>query len=69
MDSCPVHTSEPQTDEQLIEGARTGDRASLERLLERHERRVYRFGLKMCRDPEAAKDVLQETLIAAARTV
>ena len=23
----------------------------------------------MCRDPEAAKDVLQETLIAAARTV
>jgi len=58
-----------QTDEQLVDGARSGDRASLERLLERHERRVYRFGLKMCRDPEAAKDVLQETLIAAARTV
>jgi RNA polymerase sigma-70 factor (ECF subfamily) len=45
-----------QTDEQLVDGARSGDRASLERLLERHERRVYRFGLKMCRDPEAAKD-------------
>jgi RNA polymerase sigma-70 factor (ECF subfamily) len=58
-----------QTDEQLVDGARAGDRTSLERLLERHERRVYRFGLKMCRDPEAAKDVLQETLIAAARTV
>jgi RNA polymerase sigma-70 factor (ECF subfamily) len=58
-----------QTDEQLVDGARSGDRAALERLLERHERRVYRFGLKMCRDPEAAKDVLQETLIAAARTV
>jgi RNA polymerase sigma-70 factor (ECF subfamily) len=64
-----VSASDSQTDEQLIEGARAGDRASLERLLERHERRVYRFGLKMCRDPEAAKDVLQETLIAAARTV
>jgi RNA polymerase sigma-70 factor (ECF subfamily) len=58
-----------QTDEQLVDGARAGDRVALERLLERHERRVYRFGLKMCRDPEAAKDVLQETLIAAARTV
>jgi RNA polymerase sigma-70 factor (ECF subfamily) len=62
-------TDTPLTDEQLVEGARSGDRASLERLLERHERQVYRFGLKMCRDPEAAKDVLQETLIAAARTV
>ena len=59
----------PLTDQQLVDGARAGDRASLERLLERHERQVYRFGLKMCRDPEAAKDVLQETLIAAARTV
>ena len=58
-----------QTDEQLVDGARSGDRAALEQLLERHERRVYRFGVKMCRDPEAAKDVLQETLIAAARTV
>ncbi len=64
-----VATSDPRTDEELIEGARSGDRASLERLLERHERQVYRFGLRMCRDPEAAKDVLQETLIAAARTV
>jgi RNA polymerase sigma-70 factor (ECF subfamily) len=30
---------------------------------------VYRFGLKMCRDPEDAKDVLQETLLAVARNV
>ncbi len=69
MHAHPVQSNDPVSDEQLIEGARAGDRASLERLLERHERRVYRFGLKMCRDPEAAKDVLQETLIAAARTV
>ena len=69
MQFCLVSEIPQQTDEQLVDGARAGDRASLERLLERHERRVYRFGLKMCRDPEAAKDVLQETLIAAARTV
>ena len=69
MHFCLVSETSQQSDEQLVDGARAGDRASLERLLERHERRVYRFGLKMCRDPEAAKDVLQETLIAAARTV
>jgi RNA polymerase sigma-70 factor, ECF subfamily len=51
----------------LIDAARTGDRGALEALLDRHQRRVYRFGLKMCRDPEDAKDVLQETLLAVAR--
>ncbi|HEX9050618.1 MAG TPA: sigma-70 family RNA polymerase sigma factor [Anaeromyxobacter sp.] len=53
----------------LLDRARTGDRRALEDLIGRHQRRVYRFGLKMCRDPEDAKDVLQETLLAAARTV
>jgi RNA polymerase sigma-70 factor (ECF subfamily) len=41
----------------------------LETLLERHEAQVYRFGMKMCRDPEDAKDVLQDTLLAMARGV
>jgi RNA polymerase sigma-70 factor (ECF subfamily) len=41
----------------------------LETLLERHQAQVYRFGMKMCRDPEDAKDVLQDTLLAMARGV
>jgi RNA polymerase sigma-70 factor (ECF subfamily) len=53
----------------LLDRARAGDRRALEELLARHQRRVYRFGLKMCRDAEDAKDVLQETLLAVARTV
>jgi RNA polymerase sigma-70 factor (ECF subfamily) len=57
------------TDDALLDLARTGDRRALEKLLVRHQPRVYRFGLKMCRDPEDAKDVLQETLLAAARGV
>jgi RNA polymerase sigma-70 factor (ECF subfamily) len=56
-------------DATLLEQARAGDRRALETLLSRHQRRVYRFGLKMCRDPEDAKDVLQETLLAVARNV
>jgi len=57
------------SDASLLDRAQTGDRSALEALLSRHQRRVYRFGLKMCRDPEDAKDVLQETLLAVARTV
>jgi RNA polymerase sigma-70 factor (ECF subfamily) len=57
------------TDESLLAAARAGDRQALEALLDRHQAQVYRFGMKMCQDPEDAKDVLQETLIAMARGV
>ncbi len=57
------------SDQELLEAAQGGDRRALEALLARHQPRVYRFGLKMCRDPEDAKDILQETLIAVARGV
>lgn len=56
-------------DEQLLAAARRGDRPALEALLERQQSRVFRFGMKMCRNPEDAKDILQETLLAMARTV
>ena len=46
---------------------RAGDERALGILLERHLPAVYRFGVKMCRDPEDAKDVVQDTLLAAAR--
>ena len=57
------------SDESLLSAARSGDRQALETLLERHQAQVYRFGVKMCRDPEDAKDVLQDTLLAMARGV
>src|SRR5690242_6632611 len=56
-------------DDELLAAARAGDAGALERLLERHQRRVFRFGLKMCGGEEEAKDVLQETLLAAARGI
>jgi len=55
------------SDQALLEAVRAGDRRALEELIERHESGVFRFGLKMCRQEEDAKDVLQETLLAAAR--
>ncbi len=56
-------------DGQLLDAARGGDRAALEAFLEKHQSRVLRFGLRMCRDPEDARDVAQDTLLAAARTI
>ncbi len=56
-------------DSRLLEAARGGDARSLETLLERHQAQVYRFGMRMCRDPEDARDVLQDTLLAMARNV
>lgn len=53
----------------LVQRARDGDRRALELLLARHESRIYRFGLKMCRDPRDAEDVLQDTLLAVARGI
>lgn len=61
--------AESTSDEQLLAAARAVDKQALEALLERHQAQVYRFGMKMCRDPEDAKDVLQDTLLAMARGV
>ena len=48
------------SEQELIEGAKAGDAAALEALLATHAPAVFRFGQKMCREPEDAKDVLQE---------
>lgn len=37
----------------------------MERLLALHEKQVFRFGLRMCGDEDAAREVLQETLLSA----
>lgn len=60
----------PARDElELLAAARAGDRQALEALLSRVQPQVYRFGRRMCGDPQDAEDVLQETLLALARGV
>jgi RNA polymerase sigma-70 factor (ECF subfamily) len=51
-------------DRTLIERAQSGDRRSLERLLEELAPLVHRFGLRMCRHEADAEDVLQDTLLS-----
>ncbi len=55
------------TDDQLLNALHAGDDQAISLLLERYAPAVYRFGAKMCRDPEDAKDIVQDTLLAAAR--
>jgi RNA polymerase sigma-70 factor, ECF subfamily len=56
-----------RTDEELLADARAGSGEALEALLERQEGRLYRFARRLCRHREDAEDVLQESLLAAAR--
>lgn len=58
-----------QADAELLTAAQAGDDDALAALLARHQDSVYRFGLRMCRDPEDARDVVQDTLLAMARGV
>lgn len=55
------------TDAELLAALRAGDRSALDRLLEAHQAQLYRFGIRMCGNPEDAKDVVQETMIALAK--
>jgi RNA polymerase sigma-70 factor (ECF subfamily) len=50
----------------LVERARAGDARALEELLGSVAPAVERFGLRMCRNPSDADDVLQDTLLSIA---
>jgi RNA polymerase sigma-70 factor (ECF subfamily) len=56
-------------DDALLQAAQGGDKEALETLLSQYQPQVYRFGMKMCGDPEDAREILQETLFAAARSL
>jgi RNA polymerase sigma-70 factor (ECF subfamily) len=58
-----------RSDAELLDGVRNGDRDAVEELLSQYEASIYRFGLRMCGNEEAAREVLQETLLAAFRNL
>jgi len=62
-------TTKERSDDDLLAAARGGDVDALDALIVRYQPRVYRFGVRMCSDVEDARDVLQETLLAMARSV
>ncbi|HVS62868.1 MAG TPA: RNA polymerase sigma factor [Thermoanaerobaculia bacterium] len=55
--------------DQLLARARRGDLAALETLYRLHEGVVYDLARRICRRPEDAEEVLQETFIEVARSL
>ncbi len=53
----------------LIEASKRGDTDALEELARTHQGRVYAFAMRMCRNVEDAKDILQETFLGMVRSV
>ena len=51
----------------LVHRARAGEFAAFDRLVARHERRVYTLARRILRRPEDAEDVVQDTFLSAMR--
>jgi RNA polymerase sigma-70 factor (ECF subfamily) len=66
----PAAATRPEpADEELLAQAREGSAEALEALLVRYQPHIYRFGLRMCGNADDASDVVQESLMAVARSV
>jgi RNA polymerase sigma-70 factor (ECF subfamily) len=55
-------------DAMLMERIRGGDREALDTLLNRNADRIFGFGMRICRNREDAEEVLQETMLAVAKS-
>ncbi len=54
-----------ETDHELIERARTGNRDAFGVFVRRHQKRIFRLAVHMLRDATEAEDVVQETFVRA----
>lgn len=50
-------------EERLIEKSKAGDIRAFEQLIKPYEGRLFTYLTKMCNDPDAAKDMIQETFL------
>src|ERR1700724_2147858 len=51
------------TDAELVEQAKNGDRAALEKLVLRHQAWIYNVAIRMVFHPQDAEEVTQEVLV------
>lgn len=56
-----------ESDEVLVHESAAGDRRAFERLVARHEAKLYRFAVRSCGGEREAEDALQDGLLAAWR--
>lgn len=58
-------STEPLSDEQLVELAKAGDEEAFPKLVQRYSRRILRVARNITNNNEDAEDVLQETFLKA----
>lgn len=56
-------------DRDVITRAQNGDQQAVEQLFLQHIGTVHRFALRMCRDEERARDIAQESLLTALKSL
>ena len=56
-------TGAEREERRLVEGCRRGDFECFERLVGRYEKKIYNLALRMLRDPDDAREILQETFL------
>lgn len=60
---------EERTDRELIAAHLNGDRHAFDGIVERYEKRVWAVCLRMCGDPDDARDAAQDTFVTAFRSI
>jgi RNA polymerase sigma-70 factor, ECF subfamily len=68
-EDAAVTDSPPPDEGALIEASQSGDPGAQEALVRRYQDRVYGFAMRMCRNVEDAKDILQETFLGMVRAL
>jgi len=54
---------------ELIEEAKKGNKKALAEIVKRYEQTIYNFAFKICRDPEKAENIMQETFYSMVKSI
>ncbi|MGE5810936.1 MAG: RNA polymerase sigma factor [Ignavibacteria bacterium] len=53
----------------LIKSAKAGDKKALTELVKKYEKTIYNFAFKICRNPEKAENIMQETFYSMIKSL
>jgi RNA polymerase sigma-70 factor, ECF subfamily len=56
-------------EKKLIEKAKLGDKKALAEIVKNYEKTVYNFSFKICRDPDKAENIMQETFLSMIKSL
>jgi RNA polymerase sigma-70 factor (ECF subfamily) len=54
---------------ELISAAKSGDKKALTELVKAHEKTIYNFAFKICRDADKAENTMQETFLSMIKSL